>query len=200
MVLRAWTIVAATLLASEPAAARLKLASLPPLPGPAVGSGEVLLEVAVDATGRVAEVRTLRDSPPYTEPLRATVKDWLFEPARDAAGQPAAAEVLVAGWFRPATVTGPAPGDPPRDVAKPSGRAPFPQATAPALYPPLARGDGQVIVEVSVAADGTAAARLFRAEPGFGDAALQAARDWRFRPFPGGGRAYLVFGFRGIPG
>jgi outer membrane biosynthesis protein TonB len=193
-------LVAAAVLASEPAPARLKIAPLPPLPGPAVGSGEVLLEVGIDAAGRVAEVRTLRDSPPYTDALRATVRNWLFEPARDAAGKPAPSAALVAGSFRPATVVGPAAGDPPREVAKPSGRVPFPETTAPPPYPPLARGDGQAIVEMAVASDGTATLRLFRADPGFGDAALQAARGWRFRPLPGGGRAYVVFGFRGIQG
>jgi len=198
--MRAWALVAAAVLASQPAPARLTLAPLPPLPGPAVGSGEVLLEVGIDAAGRVAAVRTLRDSPPYTEALRDTVKNWLFEPARDAAGKPAPSAVLVAGSFRPATVAGPAAGDPPREVAKPSGRVPFPEATAPPPYPPLARGDGQVIVEMSVAPDGAATPRVFRADPGFADAALQAARAWRFRPLPGGGRAYVVFGFRGIPG
>jgi outer membrane biosynthesis protein TonB len=197
----AWTtVLLAAALASGPGAARLKIAPYPPLPGPAVGSGEVLLEVGIDASGRVVEVRTLRDSPPYTETLRDTVKNWLFEPARDAAGRPAPAEALVAGWFRPATAVGPTQGDAPRDVAPPSGRAPFPETTLPAPYPPLARGDGQAIVEMSVASDGTATPRLVRADPGFGDAALQSARAWRFRPLPGGGRAYIVFGFRGVPG
>jgi outer membrane biosynthesis protein TonB len=198
--MRTWALVVAALLASEPAPARLKIASLPPLPGPAVGSGEVLLEVAIDAAGRVVEVRTLRDSPPYTDALRAAVRNWLFEPARDAAGRPVPSEALVGGAFRPATVVGPTAGDAPRDVAKPSGRVPFPEATAPPQYPPLARDDGQAIVEMAVAADGTATPRVFRADPGFGDAAMQAARGWRFRPLPGGGRAYVVFGFRGIPG
>jgi outer membrane biosynthesis protein TonB len=198
--MRTWALVVAALLASEPAPARLKIAPLPPLPSPAVGSGEVLLEVAIDAAGRVVEVRTLRDSPPFTDAMRAAVRNWLFEPARDAAGRAVPSAALVGGAFRPATVVGPAAGEPPRDVAKPSASVPFPVATAPALYPPLARGDGQVIVEIAVAPDGTVTPRVFRSAPGFDDAALQSARDWRFGRTPAGGRVYLVFGFRGVPG
>jgi outer membrane biosynthesis protein TonB len=191
----ALALVAASL-GSQPAAPGFKLGALPSLPDATVGSGEVLLEVPIDASGRAGSIRTLRDSPPYTEALRSAIAGWLFEPARDAAGKPAAGVVLVAGSYRPATVIGPAQGEAPKDVAVPGAAVPFPVKTVPAPYPPLARGDAVVLVEIAVATDGTATPRVARGAPGFDDAALQSAREWRFRPTPGGGRAYVVYGFR----
>ena len=194
------TLTLALLLAPPPPAPRLRHASLPALPDVNVGAGEVLLEAEVDAAGRVTGTRVLRDAPPYTEPLRVAVGNWGFEVSRDAAGRGLPSLLLVGASYRPATVVGPALGEAPRDVAAPSGGIVFPVSTTAPLYPPLARGDGQVLVEVDVAPDGTPTARVFRSGPGFDDAALQAARAWRFKPTPSGGRAYLLFGFRGTPG
>lgn len=190
-----WVVaVAAVALAAQPSPPRFKGGPLPAPPAPTVGGGEVLLEVALDAEGKVVAIRTLRETPPYTEALRRAVPGWTFEPARDAEGTEVASTVLVAGSFRPATSVGPAPGQRPQDVAPPAAGVSFPVATVPALYPPQARGDAQVLVEVTVAADGTPTARVVRGAPGFDDAALQAIRQWRFRPTPG--RACVVFGFR----
>jgi TonB family protein len=191
----AWVVaLAAVALASQPAFARFKAGTLPEPPAHNVGGGEVLLEVALDAGGRVTAVRTLRDTPPYTEKMRAVVGSWTFEPARNAPGEGTPSLVLVAGSFRPPTSIGPAAGQPPKDVAAPSPGVPFPVTTSPALYPPQARGDAQVLVEVTVAGDGTPSAQVVRGAPGFDAAAVQAAGQWRFRPTPG--RAYVLFGFR----
>jgi len=69
----------------------------------------------------------------------------------------------------------------------------------PAIYPPSAQGEALVLVEITVGPDGTpAAVRVLRGASGFNEAALQAARQWRFRTPAGttAGRAYIVFGFR----
>ena len=192
--------VTAALLAAPAAPPRFRAGTLPPLPDAAVGAGEVLLEVSVDANGSVIATRVLRDAPPYTEPLRTAVASWAFVPARDAAGRAVPSLILVGASYRPATLVGPALGAAPKDVAAAASGLMFPASTAPAPYPPLARGDGQVLVEIDVAPDGTATARVARSGPGFDDAALQAARSWRFRPSAGGGRAYVIFAFRGISG
>ena len=183
-------------LSAQPVSPLWKLGTLPSLPGVSVGSGEVLLEVPIDAGGRVGTIRTLRDSPPYTEALRSAVTNWIFEPARDSAGKPAAGVVLVAGSYRPATVIGPALGEAPRDVAVAGTGVPVPLTTVPANYPPLARGDASVLVEITLGADGTGTPRVVRGAPGFDDAALQSARAWQFRPTAEGGRVYVVYGFR----
>jgi len=185
---------AAVALAAQPALARFKAGTLPAPPAHNVGGGEVLLEMALDAGGRVTAVRTLRDTPPYTEAMRGAVGSWTFEPARGDRGEGAPSLVLAAGSFRPPTSTGPAAGQPPKDVGAPSPGLPFPVTTAPALYPPQARGDAQVLVEMTVAGDGTPSAEVVRGAAGFNEAALQAASLWRFRPTPG--RAFVLFGFR----
>ena len=185
---------AAVAAAAQPALARFKAGTLPEPPAHNVGGGEVLLEVALDAGARVMSVRTLRDTPPYTETMRGAVGSWTFEPARNAQGEGTPSLVLVAGSFRPPTSTGPAAGQPPKDVAAPSPGLPFPLTTAPALYPPQARGDAQVLVEMTVAAHGTPSGRVVRGASGFDEPARQAAGQWRFRPTPG--RVYVLFGFR----
>jgi outer membrane biosynthesis protein TonB len=192
--MKGWVLAFAALAsAARTEPARFKTGSLPAPPAAAVGGGEVLLEVEVDTSGRVAAVRVLRDTPPYTEALRGAVRDWTFAPA--AAGEEAVpSAVLVGGSFRPPTLAAPAVGEAPKDVAAPSARVLFPAQTAPALYPPRAQGDGQVLVEIRIAGDGGRATRVVRGAQGFDDAALQAAGQWSFRP--GTGVAYVLFGFR----
>jgi hypothetical protein len=88
-----------------------------------------LLELTVGADGRVTEVKPLRTTPPFTEMLTATVRDWRFRPAEDAdssnrvadsrsaAPAPVASKVLVAGVFRPPALNMPTLGEAPKTCA-----------------------------------------------------------------------------------
>lgn len=194
------TVLLAAMVASQASAPRFKSGTLPDLPAATVGGGEVLLEATVSPEGKVSAVRTLRDTPPYTDALRGAVSGWTFEPALSESGAPVEGRVLVAASYRPPTLMGPAPGEPPRDVAAASPGVPFPSRTAPAAYPPAAQGDWQVLAEVEVGPDGSVrAVRARRPAPGFTESALAAASQWRFQPASGAGgprRAYIVFGFR----
>ncbi len=177
---------------------------------PMAGGGQVLLEVDVSESGEVSEVTVLRSTPPFTDLLRQAVDGWRFTAAREARGEPEAlaaveSKVLVAGFFRPPTLyNAPALGEPPKDVASPSTEVPFPETMAAPLYPPTAHLHlGQtVLVEVDVGEDGrVTAAKAVRAAAGLDAAALDAARQWRFRPARREGAAsrsvaYIVFGFR----
>lgn len=205
-------------------AARLRTGAVPAVPVQAVGAGQVYLDLAVTSGGAVSAVRTLRVTPPFTEPLAAAVAAWRFRPAEEeepvqkpesavasaAAGQgaapkvrhPVASRVLVAGWFRPPTLNTPALGTPPQDVAEGSEEAPFPMSTDMPAYPPLARDSGAVLVEVHVDRAGRVdRAAIVRSGGVFDVPALEAARRWTFRParVKGalvGAYVYLVFGFR----
>jgi hypothetical protein len=129
-------------------AAALRGGALPAIPVMAVAGGEVFLEVAVNAEGRVSAVKPFRDTPPFTDTLTAAVKSWSFEPATDAAippaGQsidertrrPAASKVLVVGLFRPPALFAATLGEPPKDVGAPAEDVPAP-AGAPRMpdYP-----------------------------------------------------------------
>jgi outer membrane biosynthesis protein TonB len=187
------------LAAAEPSAPSFKQGILPAQPSHVVAGGEVLLEVAVEASGTVSEIRTLRATAPYTDLLRGAVKSWMFEPARNVDGVAVPARLLLGGSYRPPTALGfgPTVGDPPKDTASPSAGVPFPSSTVTASYPPLGNGPGLVLVEFSIAADGTFTAEApERSDSPFKTAALEAARQWRFRPVSAPSLAYVVFGFR----
>jgi TonB family protein len=182
---------------------RLKSGAPPSVPALAVGWGDVRLEAIVGADGRVAEITTLRTTPPYTDALREAVAGWRFEPAATKEG-PADAHVLIVGIFRPRVLYDtPVPGTPPVDVAQPSSNVPAPLEIPTPVYPVRAVGDGVVVVEMLIGPDGATRemAIAISTGAGFEDSALRAASQARFRPahrggVPVAGRVYLVFGFR----
>ena len=177
---------------------RLETATMAaPMPH-AAGAGEVRLELALDASGAVVSIRTLRNSPPWTGLLRDAVASWSFSAATDGRGR-----VLVVGLFRPRALFLPAGhGEQPKDVASPSDGLPSPLTTPTPSYPPNARGEGVVIVEARLAADGSVAdATVVQSASAFDDPARATARRFQFRPARGEGQdvpsvVVLVFGFR----
>jgi TonB family protein len=187
--------------------------SLPTVPPLVVGGGQVLLEVTVATTGRIADAKTLRTTPPFAEGLIASLQGWQFRPAErlmetslppgaQPEWRPVEARVLVADVVRPPSLNAPTLGQPPADVGVPSSEVPFPIRIVSPPYPPLARDAGTVMVEVTVEIDGSVgAARVVRSAPGFDDVALKSAQQWSFRPARVGGvafstYAYLIFVFR----
>jgi TonB family protein len=165
------------------------------------GAGEVVLEVVVSPKGTVTDTAALRSTPPFTAILQSAVRGWRFAPAKTA-GRPVASRVLVAGIFRPPTLRGPVAGEPPKSSGASSRGLPVPVAAVTPDYPVHAVGDGTVVVEVSLAKDGSVGeARVVGAASGFDAAATAAARGWRFKAADpkadlSGATAYLVFGFR----
>jgi TonB family protein len=179
----------------------------------AVGGGNVLLEVTVDADGAVTDETVLREAPPFTDAIRNAVRTWQFRPAEEtipppsgsAAGtltRPVAAQVLVAYVVRPPALFGPTLGSTPTDVAAPTEGVAYPSGIAVPLYPPTARDAGIALAEVSVDETGVITdASILRSAPGFDDAARQALKDWFFRPARVGGdrvttHVYIVFAWR----
>ncbi len=147
-----------------------------------VGGGEVWLELGVSASGGVEDVVTLRETPPFTDALRASVSGWSFRPAQES-GAPVSSRVLAVGQFRPPTLVGPAIGQPPRDVATASAEVAVPTQSPMPAYPMNAIGDAAVLVEATVGADGhvTLTRLVSGAEP-FGGAAVAAVQGWQFKP------------------
>src|ERR1700694_240403 len=94
--------------------ARLLNGSLPPPLSPlVVGRIEEILEVVVDATGRVTRMTPLRASPLPADAVAPTVANWRFWPANDR-GRVVQSRVLVAALFRPPQLyDSPTLGDPP---------------------------------------------------------------------------------------
>jgi TonB family protein len=186
--------------------ARRLAGPLPPQPVRAIGGGQVFLEVAVSARGSVDRVTPLRTTPPFTDPLVGAVGGWQFQPAEELtpAGvrRRIASKVLVGAFYRgPTLMDGPTLGDSPKDVTAASDETPFPVSAIAPRYPTNALGDGLVLVEMQVDSAGNVTnARVLQAASPFGGPALDAARQWKFRPARVSGRpaatlAYVLFGF-----
>ena len=137
------------------------------------------------------------------------VNGWRFSPATEDPlgpdGKPQgrrsiASKVIVAALFRAPTLLTPTHGEPPTTVSAASMEVVYPSVLIEPSFPPDARFGGVVMVEARVGAAGSINdARVIASTPPFDDAALQAARRWRF--FPGKIKddadtyAYLIFGF-----
>jgi TonB family protein len=186
-------------LAQAPEPARLQRGTLPSLPPMAVGGGQVFLQLAIDRTGRVADVVPLRTTPPFTSLMTEAVREWTFRPAEES-GQVGSA-VLVAALFRPPSSGVPTLGEMPRDVGTGSPAMPFPVVAVTPAYPPHAYMGGIVLLEARVNRLGAVVdATVLRSARPFDAAAQAAARQWRFRPAqrqdgPVSAIVYLVFGF-----
>lgn len=176
----------------------------------ALGGGEVLLELHVDAAGSVSKVVVLRATPPFTDPMREAAASWRFTPARDVSKEteklvPVEAKVLVAAVFRPPTTyDAPARGEVPEELAEPSRDVAFPRQMIAPPYPPTAywHMTQMVLLEAEVGEDGSVTtSRVIRSAPGLDAAATAALAKWKFRPARREDHAvrsfvYVVFGFR----
>jgi TonB family protein len=161
--------------------ARRESGALPPAPTPYDGPGVVAIEVTTSAEGDVVDATVLRATPPFASALRDAVAGWRFEPARSA-GQAVASRVLVVGLYRPPSlfdVGGSAA--PSLEEASPEVPAPMEMPLPP--YPPLAIGDGRVLLELHIEADGRVETvrSVSGAEP-FTASALATVARWCFRP------------------
>jgi TonB family protein len=180
--------------------ARLASAHLPRQPPLAADGGFAAVEAEITATGLVAEIRTVIDAPPFTQELADVVRLWRFLPAAKD-GRPIASRVLVMGIFRPPVLLG-GEGVFDNDLARVSEGVPFPSTAATPRYPPRALESGLVLVELDVDEEGdVSSTSLAHSSPGFDEQALEAARQFAFRPAHIDGRpvrtfALAVFGFR----
>jgi TonB family protein len=167
--------------------------SLPLVPVQAIGGGEVLLELAVTRAGIVADVKTLRTTPPFTAQFAAAARSWRFRPAerltqsvdrsRPPAWLPVDATVLLGEVVRAPTLNTPTAGELARDVGSEADDTPFPLSIVAPQFPPRARDDGSVLVEVMVDAGGRVSdAKVLQSSPAFDEVALTTARAWAFRP------------------
>lgn len=188
---------------------RLASGSAPGLAPMALGGGEVIAEISINAAGGVEKVRVVRSTPPFTQMLVDSVSGWSFTPATEDPigkdGKPlgprnVASKVIVAAVYRAPVLQGPSQGEHPTNVATPSADVAFPTSMRPPLYPPGASNAGVVMIEAHLSSSGAITeTRVISSAPPFDQPALEAARQWRFTsPRIGGSTdtyAYLIFGF-----
>jgi TonB family protein len=182
---------------SPPRTGRLDALSLP--------SGSVWLQglvvVRVSAAGEVTETATVYAPGPIGPAMTSAVTGWEFAPALEDDARVEGA-VLIAAIVRPPTfpdVVG--FGDTMEGTKRLPKDVPAPIHVQAPPYPPLAVGDGVVVVEISVGADGSILSVVpLTPASGFDSAALDAARQWTFRAAERNGErvagcAYVLFGF-----
>ena len=158
----------------------------------ALGGGQAIVELTVSANGNIEKVRPVRTTPPFTQMLLDTLVGWRFTPATETPfsndGYPGLprdipSKVIVAAVYRAPVLQGPSQGERPVDVAEPSADVTFPSSLREPDFPVRARDGGVVMVEVRVNSSGiVAASRVVASAPPFDQPALEAARQWRFRP------------------
>jgi TonB family protein len=68
-----------------------------------VASGTVVLELTLDETGEITEVRVVHGIPSLTEPAERSARKWKFHPAQFE-GKPVQSKIAIAFSFVPPTV------------------------------------------------------------------------------------------------
>lgn len=197
-------LVTTTVAASDFIPARRVDGVSPPLPSPTVvGWLQEVVDLAVDASGLVSNVKALRATtrpPNLVAPVAAT---WRFRPAA-VGGRPVSSRVLAVALIRPPQLFDePTLGAEPTTFAAAPDDLPAPTVMHRPRYPPLAVGDSLVLVEVLVGPDGhvRAADIAEGTTTVFNDEALLTVRNWVFRPAhhngdPVSAYVYIAFGFR----
>jgi TonB family protein len=180
---------------------RLVSAQLGEAPWNVQGAGIAACDVTIDENGAVAGAELVQDVPPFGAQLADAVRSWRFEAAREG-DRRVATHVLVLGLFRPQW-TVPTPEKPLYKTTPAPEELPWPTFVALPPYPANVMGNGKVVVEADVSDEGkVVSAHSLGAATGFDSAALDAARQWTFRPAARSGRpipsrAFLVFSFMG---
>jgi TonB family protein len=135
--------------------------------------GIVILDVVVDARGKVESASIVRSVPGLDEAAIAAARQWEYEPTR-VDGQPVRVKVTVPITFSLAL---------PR-LERQAGIPELRQGVTPP-WPAGATGGGLATAEVTLEPDGrVGVAQVAEGGPPWSDALLSALRTWRFSPPP----------------
>jgi TonB family protein len=150
-----------------------------PLEAQATGQrGIVILELVVDAQGKVESVNVVRSVPPFDESATAAVRQWEYEITR-VDGRPVKVRLTVPITFALRLPT----------IQRAPGVPEMRMGAAPALPPePWSRNEAVVEADVTLDPDGQVTDALVTAgDSPWAEALLQALRTWRFVGSPGEG-------------
>ncbi|HET6898517.1 MAG TPA: TonB family protein [Vicinamibacteria bacterium] len=141
-----------------------------PLEAQAAGQrGIVILELVIDAAGKVLTADVLRSVPPFDEAALTAARQWEYEVTK-VDGKPVPVRLTV-----PITFALKLP-----DMTREAGIPELRQGASPG-FPPGARGPAKVVADVSLLPDGTVAEAAIReGESPYAEAMLQTLRTWRF--------------------
>jgi len=148
-------------------------------------TGLVALDVSVDTSGNVKDVKVLQDVPPLTHAALTAVKKWSFRAAQ-LNGSPVAGRIRVHVVFDPYNPGGvgiPSGGLQPEEPTDGARRYVPPRVTAAnyAIYPVNTAVGGTVVLHVLVGKDGKAEEQkvVYGVEP-LRTAAIEAVKSWKF--------------------
>ena len=141
-----------------------------PLEAQAAGQrGIVILELVIDATGKVLIADVLRSVPPFDEAALTAARQWEYEVTK-VDGKPVPVRLTV-----PITFALKLP-----DMTREAGIPELRQGASPG-FPPGAKGPAKVVADVSLLPDGTVAEAAIReGDSPYAEAMLQTLRTWRF--------------------
>jgi TonB family protein len=159
-------------------------------------TGIVTLDISVDVTGTVQNVRVVRDVPPLTSAAQSAVQGWQFTPAL-VNGQAAAGTVRVNVVFNPFNPSGvglPGASLQPANNSSGATRGDFQpaQVTAAsyATYPPHTVMAGTVVLQVHVGSGGEVHGVIVaRGTGSLSGTASKAVKTWKFTPASYEGKA-----------
>jgi len=153
--------------------------------------GSVEVEMMIGAEGKVTHVRVLRsDNPVFDEPALTAARQWLFaKPTEGSVVRTVELFFTLASHSsagRPLSHPNLFEIEPDAVRVGSNIRTPVKLRDVRPEYPPIARSAGvrgMVIVEVLIGRDGRVAdARILRSIPLLDQAAVDAVRQWEFRP------------------
>jgi TonB family protein len=135
--------------------------------------GIVILEIVVDARGKVESTSVIRSVPGLDEAAIAAARQWEYAPTK-VDGKPVRVRVTVPVVFSLALPT----------LSRQAGIPELRQGIVPA-WPSGASGGGLARAEVTLEADGrVGAARILEGGAPWSEALLAALKTWRFTPPP----------------
>jgi TonB family protein len=133
--------------------------------------GIVILELVIDAEGKVASVNVTRSVPPFDDAAVLAARQWEYEVTR-VDGQPVPVRLSV-----PITFTMPLPR-----VSRQEGIPDLIQGVNPG-FPAGREGPASVVAEVTLEPTGQVSEmEIMSGENVFADALLEAIKTWRFAP------------------
>jgi TonB family protein len=144
----------------------------PPVPPvQAIGTSVVILDGAVNTQGRLSNLHVLQGMAPFVQPSLEAIKEWSF------ASEPVPRSTSVTFLYRARTVV----ADQPYEFALRSPCCAVPTYIVDPGYPINSIGEGSVIMQVQINAQGLVeSVRTIWPEPSLTEAAVQAVRRWHF--------------------
>jgi TonB family protein len=158
-----------------------------PYPINTTATGMVTLLLSLDATGKIQNVRVLRDIPPLTSAAQTGVQSWTFTPAT-LNGNPVPARLSVNVVFNPYNPGGVAiqglniPLPPTTPGPNDSEFSPPQVASGTfAVYPVNSLASGTVVLGVTIGKTGGAEkVRVIRGVPSLTPQCIHAVKSWGF--------------------